>query len=110
VPQTDAVPPPPAGDVRMVTTQPVTTGPAAAEADATPEGAPAAVAELADPVPAGVTATTWVNMRAGPGTDDPVVAVVEPGAAVEVVACENWCEVIVNGQRGFIYNDYLAGL
>lgn len=99
VPPTEAVPPL-TTDVRPVTTQPVaeTTAPAAATAEPAPAG------------PTGVTATTWVNMRAGAGADEAVVAVVEPGAVVEVVACENWCEVVVNGQRGFIYNEYLAGL
>ncbi|MGV8838708.1 MAG: SH3 domain-containing protein [Bauldia sp.] len=105
VPQTDAVPAltAAAGDVRIVTTQPVADAPAAA-APAEPAAAEPAAA------PTGVTATTWVNMRAGAGADEAVVAVVEPGAAVEVIACENWCEVVVNGQRGFIYNEYLAGL
>ncbi|MCW5715078.1 MAG: SH3 domain-containing protein [Bauldia sp.] len=99
VPQTEAVPPLTVGDARPVATQPVAT-------DA-PAVAPAEPAEVR---PAGVTATTWVNMRAGAGADEAVVAVVEPGTQVDVIACENWCEVVVNGQRGFIYNEYLTGL
>jgi len=99
VPPTEAVPPF-TTDVRAVATQPVTEGTGQAVAP-TERGAAATT---------GVTATTWVNMRAGAGANEAVVAVVEPGAQVEVIACENWCEVVVNGQRGFIYNEYLAGL
>ncbi|MCC6735316.1 MAG: SH3 domain-containing protein [Bauldia sp.] len=106
VPQTEAVPPltTAPGDVRIVTTEAVTAAPATAAA--APPPAPAAEPAAAT----GVTAATWVNMRAGAGADEAVVAVIEPGAAVEVIACANWCEVVVNGQRGFIYNDYLTGL
>ncbi len=99
VPPTEAVPPL-TTDIRAVTTQTVVP-------DAAPAATPAGPAEAA---PTGVTTATWVNLRAGAGADETVVTVVEPGAQVEVVACGNWCEVVVNGQRGFIYNEYLAGL
>jgi uncharacterized protein YraI len=48
-------------------------------------------------------------MRAGPDNDAAVITVVAAGATVNVVACNFWCEVVYNGQTGWIYQDYLNG-
>jgi uncharacterized protein YraI len=58
---------------------------------------------------AGVTARTAVNMRSGPDRNSPVVTVVAAGTPVEVRSCDYWCEVVVAGQPGWIYQDYLDG-
>ncbi|NND49106.1 MAG: SH3 domain-containing protein [Rhizobiales bacterium] len=52
-------------------------------------------------------ATTYVNMRAGPDNDEPVVAVVPAEAELEVVECTNWCEVVFDGHRGWIYSKFV---
>lgn len=49
-----------------------------------------------------------VNMRAGPSNGQPVLATIPRGSAVEVIGCRAWCEVIVNGQRGWIYKGFLG--
>jgi hypothetical protein len=72
-----------------------------------------AAAPPRNPNPAGgmvaATARTWVNMRAGPDNGAAVITVVEAGARVNVVACNFWCEVVYNGQTGWIYQDFLNG-
>jgi hypothetical protein len=50
-----------------------------------------------------------VRMRAGPSNAEPVLGTLPKGAAVEVVGCRAWCEVLFNGQRGWIYKSFLAG-
>lgn len=50
-----------------------------------------------------------VNMRAGPDNSAAVLAVVPEGKPVEVVQCDQWCEVVADGQRGWIYKDFLSG-
>jgi hypothetical protein len=57
----------------------------------------------------GVVARTAVNMRSGPDRNSPVVTVVAAGTPVEVRSCDYWCEVVVSGQQGWIYQDYLDG-
>ncbi|NND49453.1 MAG: SH3 domain-containing protein [Rhizobiales bacterium] len=52
-------------------------------------------------------ATTYVNMRAGPDNGEAVVAVVPAEAELEVVECTNWCEVMFEGQRGWIYSKFV---
>jgi hypothetical protein len=49
-----------------------------------------------------------VNMRAGPSNGQPVLATIPRGSAVEVIGCRAWCEVIVSGQRGWIYKGFLG--
>ena len=58
-------------------------------------------------------ATTNVNLRAGPDTGYPVVFVVSSGEQVEVFGCletADWCDVVVDGSRGWIAASYLAYL
>jgi uncharacterized protein YraI len=46
-------------------------------------------------------------MRTGPSNANPVISVVPTGADVGIVACERWCEVEFNGERGWIHGDYI---
>lgn len=73
------------------------------------DGAPPAVA-TADGAVLYVTATR-VNMRSGPGTDNPVVAGLEGGAAVTPVgpADGEWVQVrTASGQDGFVASQFLS--
>lgn len=65
----------------------------------------------AEPSPAARTApvTAHVNMRAGPENDAAVVAVVPEGRHVEVLECTRWCEVVYEGQKGFIHRRFVSG-
>jgi penicillin-binding protein 1A len=54
------------------------------------------------------TATTYVNMRSVPDRTGTVIGVVPEGASVEVRGCTNWCEVIFDGQQGYVSRNYLS--
>jgi hypothetical protein len=47
------------------------------------------------------------SLRFGPNNDAAVVAVGPAG--LEVVDCTQWCEVVYNGWRGFIYRKFASG-
>lgn len=51
-----------------------------------------------------------MNMRAGPGVEYPVVAIVSPGSAVNVYGCisgARWCDSSVQGVRGWLGGERL---
>jgi uncharacterized protein YraI len=51
-----------------------------------------------------------LNLRAGPGTEYPVVAAMPAGAAVNVMGCEaSWCRVAYNGTVGWASRAYIGG-
>ena len=53
---------------------------------------------------------TTVNLRAGPGTDYPIVDRLPPGAYVDIHGCiydYDWCDVSAYGNRGWIRSDFL---
>jgi uncharacterized protein YraI len=55
--------------------------------------------------------TTDLNMRAGPGTQYPVITTIPGGRSVDIYGCEgglNWCDVSWRGNRGWVYSDYLS--
>ena len=57
------------------------------------------------------TATTDLNMRAGPGPNYEVVDVIDGNDAVTVVGClpgSAWCRVQYQGQEAWAYGDYLT--
>lgn len=57
-----------------------------------------------------VTATTDLNVRAGPGPQHPVVGVIGAGQGATLDGCirgSKWCTV--NGGEGWVYSDYLVG-
>ena len=61
-----------------------------------------------DPVAVQVArVTSGVNMRAGPGNGQPVLATIPPGSPIEVIKCGHWCEVIFAGQRGWVYKTFI---
>lgn len=58
------------------------------------------------------TATTDLNLRAGPGPDFEIVGVIAGSDQAEVEGCldeANWCKVSYNGQEGWAYGEYLSG-
>ena len=64
-------------------------------------------AGAASAAPAVVEAS--VNLRAGPGTQYPVVGAIPGGATVDVAGCtESWCRVNFAGETGFANRRYLA--
>ena len=60
----------------------------------------------ADPLRAGDHA----NMRTKPGNDATVVTVVPTGGHVGVIGCDAWCEVVFEGERGFVHRSLIAGV
>jgi uncharacterized protein YraI len=56
-------------------------------------------------------ATTDLNLRAGPGMDQPVIAVMPAGASVEIHQCLEgrvWCEVTYAGTTGWASERFLT--
>ena len=50
-----------------------------------------------------------LNLRDAKSTKANVIAVIPAGSKVQVIdAEEDWYEVIYNGQRGYVYNEYLS--
>ena len=50
-----------------------------------------------------------LNLRDEKSTEGRVIEVIPAGSKVQVVnGEEDWYEVIYNGQRGFVYNEYLS--
>lgn len=79
----------------------------------------ASVAAAAIALPAAAMAaqpavtTTALNLRAGPGTDYPVVATLPGGARLRIEGCiagYNWCSIVWRGDYGWVNGDYLAAL
>lgn len=74
----------------------------------------ALIAITLTPAPASASSpgyvTTNLNVRAGPGTQFPAVAVFPPGARVTVIGCTSgfgWCDVSAQGIRGWVSGSYL---
>jgi uncharacterized protein YraI len=69
---------------------------------------------LAIPIAAsaqGAFTTRSVNVRAGPDTSYPAVAVLGGGAPVQVMGCLDdwsWCDVVFEDNRGWVYAPYLS--
>lgn len=58
-----------------------------------------------------VTATTDLNVRAGPGPQYPVVGVIAAGETAVLSGCirdSMWCAVDEGGRPGFVHSDYLT--
>ncbi len=56
-------------------------------------------------------ATADVNMRTGPDIEFPSVGVIPEGAPLDVQGClndESWCDVIWDGNRGWVFGEYLG--
>ena len=50
-----------------------------------------------------------VNMRARPESGASVLTVVPKAASVQLVGCKLWCEIVYNGQRGYVFEDFVGG-
>jgi hypothetical protein len=97
---------------------PAATSPAPAEAVAPPEAPPSKASptqsietgSIVKSPAAGRIARMLsdANMRSGPGNSHPVLVAVPRGTAVELISCRHWCEVIVGGQRGWVYKDFVG--
>lgn len=47
------------------------------------------------------------NLRAKPQKGGKVLGVIPAKSAVELVSCTQWCEVVFNGKRGYVYKSYI---
>lgn len=75
--------------------------------DETPDGEGATQAAFGgDPVGT-VTIRSSVTMRSEPKRGASAIGNLQSGQKVELVACDGWCEVIVEGKRGFIYKSFV---
>jgi hypothetical protein len=48
-----------------------------------------------------------VTMRSGPKKNAAAIATVPAKTSVQVMSCKQWCEVVYNGKRGWIYKSYI---
>jgi hypothetical protein len=55
------------------------------------------------------TVTSAVNLRAGPDNGAGVLGVVPAGSEVGLIGCEYWCEIVFQGERGWVYRSFLSG-
>jgi hypothetical protein len=78
------------------------------DADKTDQAAetPAAEEKVASAGRAGRTARA-VTMRARPSSRGGVLGTVPGSADVQVVSCDQWCEIVYKGKRGFVYRSFL---
>lgn len=56
-------------------------------------------------------AVTDLNMRAGPGSQYPIVTTIRENGSVDILGClpdAKWCQVIWQGNEGWSYSEYLA--
>lgn len=58
-----------------------------------------------------VETTRALNLRVGPGTDTPTIAVMPPGEIVHIHTCMgDWCRVFYRGYPGWAYAQHLGRL
>jgi len=55
-------------------------------------------------------ATTWLNVRSGPGSEFAVLTTLAPDKVVDVTECQDngWCYVVHDGPSGWVSSTYLA--
>lgn len=70
--------------------------------------------EAEDPQPVKVAAAAGsaqirsaVNMRSSPKKGASVLGVVPARSSVELISCQQWCEIVFNGKKGWIYKSYV---
>jgi hypothetical protein len=49
-----------------------------------------------------------VTMRSGPKKGAAAMTTVPAKTAVQVLACDQWCEIVYDGKRGWVYKTYVA--
>ena len=54
-----------------------------------------------------VSEVPWVSVRASADNRAPTVTVLLAGSLVTVVKCTSWCEIVVDGKRGFVLKSFL---
>lgn len=85
-----------------------------AEASSSAPSAPAAPA-VAEPLPAGfggdpvgtAVMRSPVTMRAAPKKGAAAIGNLPRGKQVQLVTCQQWCEIIVDGKRAFVYKSFV---
>jgi hypothetical protein len=63
--------------------------------------------EAPDAASRAATVNASVNMRERPENDATIVAVLPAGSAVEIIDCDQWCEVAASGARGFVFRRFV---
>lgn len=48
-----------------------------------------------------------VTMRSGPKTSAAAIVTVPAKTSVQLVSCKQWCEIVYNGKRGWVYKSYI---
>ena len=48
-----------------------------------------------------------VTMRSGPKKNAAAIATVPAKTSVQVMSCKQWCQIVYNGKRGWIYKSYI---
>ena len=90
------------------------TTPVAPHAAGTSPAAEAAVDDVTQPRDFKASTRTvrvnrGVNMRSRPKSGASVLTVVPKAASVQLISCKLWCEIVYNGRRGYIFNDFVGG-
>ena len=48
-----------------------------------------------------------VTMRTGPKKNAAAMVTVPAKTSVQVMSCKQWCQIVYNGKRGWIYKSYI---
>ena len=79
-----------------------------------PDGAQTAAIPTPKPqVPQKVSAASTgrilraVTMRTGPKKNAAAILTVPAKTSVQVMSCKQWCQIVYNGKRGWIYKTYV---
>jgi uncharacterized protein YraI len=57
------------------------------------------------------TATTALNLRAGPGPEQPIIGGIPARRTAQILGCVEgslWCQVVYRGQQGWAYSQYMS--
>ncbi|WP_109575857.1 SH3 domain-containing protein [Aminobacter sp. AP02] len=105
------------GAEKVVAADPVDSAPLALAETTRPDPAETAAVKAmeAEVKPAGqagkggreATIKRSVNMRAKPQKGGQVLGVIPAKTSVELVACTQWCEIVFNGKRGYVFKTYI---
>lgn len=109
LPKDAPLPPPRAPERQVAAASPAAPAEAAESSEATGEGMDEGEAHAGfggDPVGTVVTRRP-VTMRAAPKKGAAAIGNLPAGQKVDLVVCHQWCEVIVEGKRGFIYKSFV---
>lgn len=103
--------PAPSADDTAVAAEPDATAPdVAVAAPKKVAVAPSKSASAGSPAPGLARITSAVKLRGNPDNGAPTVGLLKAGEQVQVVQCKGWCEVVVDGKRGFVFKKFLAAI